>query len=547
MEPVTRRRGARDRKEAPRPSPRLLPIIQKKRLDLSRPADEPLSPEEQKEMVQHLSFLRRFKGVLRLSLNAQEDLLVNGAKPPEDRGLCKHLLAKVDRTMIDRALSRDPMSSDPVQRASFLAGIVRLDPDPDLLLRYLEALSQIAERREAAQAFSLTVDRLDFAKVSPKQTEQILSVIARTFEGHDRTRALFGLLENETFRGVLAKVLGGLDRELAEIFRPLAAAYDVLLGHAPADDEDDRVWSKGVTLLLQAPEGVLKSYPETVRAKIAELSIRGEIEDAAAKEATRRLISTLPARDPVYSGLRRARAEQLLAARDLEAARSLLNQLASVPDDAAWAKPRRAALEGKRLGPVTVGEKIDRESSFHEAFWLDKTSFVLARIGPPSEAAKLSTEAKLHAELTVPGVAPVLQHGIGDEGTYFILIPRLGSPYRGVKKEASLLERLTLALEGVRLLASIAQSGVVVPDLAPSRFLWSPIGLFLADLSGARAEDPARAAMSVGGAAIRWCGGALEGSDRSAIPAALRKMLRGSSASLRLLMKELAEAIARGS
>jgi hypothetical protein len=69
---------------------------------------EPLTPDEVVEMRQHLAFLREHKEALRLRLNAAEDLLVNGRRDPSDRGVCHHLLGKVDRALIEAAVGREP-------------------------------------------------------------------------------------------------------------------------------------------------------------------------------------------------------------------------------------------------------------------------------------------------------------------------------------------------------------------------------------------------------------------------------------------------------
>src|SRR5262245_4997992 len=84
---------------APRPAP-LVPEVS----HLAEPApSDTLSPAEVAEMRQHLAFLRSYREALRLKLNATEDLLVNGQRPPTDRGVVRHLLAKVDRAAIDAA------------------------------------------------------------------------------------------------------------------------------------------------------------------------------------------------------------------------------------------------------------------------------------------------------------------------------------------------------------------------------------------------------------------------------------------------------------
>src|SRR5438477_4454366 len=153
--PRRRRRRHRGADRAPRPSVpgALSPLSEPRRLDLDRPVSEPLSPDEAREMDGHLLFLRTYKKLLGLSLNAAEDLLINGDKEPTDRGICKHLLSKIDRRVVEKVLSRDAMKTDARMRARFLAGIVRLNRDVSFLIWYLQALAEVTDKREAAAAF----------------------------------------------------------------------------------------------------------------------------------------------------------------------------------------------------------------------------------------------------------------------------------------------------------------------------------------------------------------------------------------------------------
>jgi len=73
---------------------------------LAEPRSEALDAAEVAEMKQHLAFLRRYKDILRLKLNAAEDLLVNGQREPTDRGVCRHLLGKVERSVVEAAVAR---------------------------------------------------------------------------------------------------------------------------------------------------------------------------------------------------------------------------------------------------------------------------------------------------------------------------------------------------------------------------------------------------------------------------------------------------------
>src|SRR5438128_8903784 len=135
--PGRRRRRRRGRDRSPAPIPTTAPIVPEvSRLATAGPADT-LDAAEVGEMKQHLGFLRRYKDILRLKLNATEDLLVNGQREPSERGVCHHLLAKVDRGVIEAAVQREPLRSDAGARARMLAGAIRLTADVGVLLAYL--------------------------------------------------------------------------------------------------------------------------------------------------------------------------------------------------------------------------------------------------------------------------------------------------------------------------------------------------------------------------------------------------------------------------
>jgi hypothetical protein len=51
-------------------------------------------------MKEHFKFLRQHRKLLKLRLNATEDLLLNGVKDPVHRGVCQHLLAKVEKDRV---------------------------------------------------------------------------------------------------------------------------------------------------------------------------------------------------------------------------------------------------------------------------------------------------------------------------------------------------------------------------------------------------------------------------------------------------------------
>jgi hypothetical protein len=568
-----RRRGSKERTQVTRPpaaeaegnsreqgrgSRRLEALTKPRRLDFSLPATEPLSPEEAKEMSEHLAFLRQFKAHLKLSLNAAEDLLINGAKSPVDRGVSKHLLSKIDRKVVERTLSKDALKNDPTLRARFLGGIVRLNPEVSVLLWYLESLAQVGDKREAAQAFSLTVDRIDFDAVSNAQMSTVLDLIVRTFEDHDRVQALFGLLESSSFARALDRALEGLAPPLREMFAPLRAAHRVVMLREPlpSDDRERALVERGVAEWLSAPDRILRSYSLEIRARFAELLIE-ELDPGAGIPIPRSLLDSLPHHDPRYARLGLVRAEQLLAEKNDDGARALLSQIAEAHPKLLRAHRRLEALSWPRRGrlalrpPSESDQRADPSFELERAFWLDTSCFVWAKIADKSDAARLIADAQVHAGLLLPGIVQVLGQGVSEDGGAFLVLPPGGRPIdAGWIAKSSLADGLLLALEGTKILRAIAEAGLELPDARLGRFLLErggAYGLRLADLGGVEKRDPAAASIAHGRLAVELARRILAAEGRGLradVPPAIKARLRGA-APLFVLGRLLAEHAAR--
>lgn len=540
----------RDRPPREKRSAALEPLKKPRRLDLDLPVTEPLAPEEVVEMNEHVAFLRQFKAHLKLSLNAAEDLLINGVKPPSDRGLAKHLLSKIDRKLVERTLQREALKNDPPLRARFLAGVVRLNPEISVLLWYLESLGAVGDKREAAAAFWLTVDRIDFTQVSPAQTASLLEVIQTTFSGHDRTQVFLGLLASDTFEGALDRASSSLSRELRDQFQPLRAAFAVVMRGVPLPgNEDQRAdVDRGVGIWLSAPDRVIRSYPLEVRKRLAELAIE-QLELSGGTEVPRGLLDSLPHQDPAYARLALARAEQLLRAHEDQPARALFSQIAQSHPAMSRAVKRHEALAWPRVGRVTLAPN-GQSGRMHAAFWIDGSSFAYARIASPDHVGRLTLEAQIQASLLLPGVATALAHGVAEDGKAFMVIATRARPIeRTWIDRLSIGDALLLLQQGLRILRALAVSGVELPDAALSRFFLErggPNGLVLVDLEGAKRNDPAAAAIAHG-ALARAFGAEVfsnHGTWRADLPSAVRVRLRGSTP-LPVLGRVLAEQIAR--
>ncbi len=520
-----RRRGRGGKPPAPAPPSRhLAAITAPSRVDLERPVSEEFTPDEQREVAQHLAFLRTHKAILGLSLNATEDLLVNGVRPPTDRGVVKHLLSKVDRKLVERVLAREAVQRDAALRARLLGGLVRLEPDPTVLLQYLEALAHVADKREAASAFHLTVDRIDFGRATQTQMGLVLEVVARTFEGHDRVQALFGLLASPTFEAALDRSMDALSPALRAMFAPLQMAHRVVLrkGESPRDPASRALLDEGIATWLKAPDPVLRSYSAAVRERLARVAV-DDVALATSSRAARVLVESLPHASPTFATLAVELVDRLLAASQDDAARSTLQAVLAAQPSCQGALRRREALGWARVGrlalmPPAQGQKPPRLA---RAFWLDRAAFVLARVGRRDDAARFASEAELQQRLVLPGVATCLGAGVAPDGRPYVVLEGGARPFEPSSlARAPLGDRLAIAAQGARILHAVAAAGLALPDFDAARLTLdrnAPHGLRLADLDGVVARAPAEAHAAHARLARAWLDVAL-GPHRASLP-----------------------------
>ena len=475
-------------------------VPQASTLTAAAPADTPLSPLEVAEMKGHLGFMRTYKEALRLKLNAAEDLLVNGQREPSDRGVCKHLLGKLDHTVVEHAAAREPFRSDPAARSHLLAGALRVTADVGLLLAWLETLAQVRSRAEAAAAFAEVVRRIDFGTLAPSKLARLLQVLVDTFDEHERVQVLFSLLALPGFSEAFDAAVPHLPPAVREVCAPLRAVHRRLRDE-PSDPASPALLTAGVELVLNAPDPVLRAYAEPLRTVLTELAFGPGVPEPLADRAVRVLLPTLARTGGPYADFALRRAAQLLRAHLDDRARSLLESLQRAQPDQRTAARWLAALDAPRLDRVALaggdgaspGEAAG-PGRLVRGFWLDGQRAVWVRIAPAAEAERLATEAAVQAGLALPGVAAVVQHGVAPAGAYVAVAAR-GRPLRD---PATLPagEALGLLAAVARLLRAVALAGAVLPDAAAVRFLDDPRAgaPVLADLDGVTAAPPADAA-----------------------------------------------------
>ncbi len=453
---------------------------------------EPLSETEIAEMKEHLAFLRGYKDVLRLRLNAAEDLLVNGRREPSDRGVCRHLLGKVERTVIEAAIGREPLRSNPEARARMLAGAVRLSADTSVLLGYLEALALLRSRTEAAHAFAEVVRRIDFESLSANRLARLLHVLTETFAGHERVQVLFSLLDGEAFRRAFDAAVPALPPEITRLFAPLRAVHRRIL-ESPAAADAPELLAEGVEQVLSAPDPVLRTYAEPLRRGILEIALAPGVPIALADRAASVLLSSLSRGTSAYPRLALRRAAELLARHADDRARAVLDELRRAEPGSRAAQEWLEALDAKRIGRVAL--RGPEEGRLTPGFWLDGQRAVWVRTAGTPAAPRLDDEARLQSGLAVPGVAPVVEHGMASAIPYVAVV----APGRPWSLEAARarppLARLVEIAAVARILRVLALVGVRLPDADPARFL-APTSrsgtvataLVLADLDGAVRE-----------------------------------------------------------
>jgi hypothetical protein len=451
-------------------------------------------------MKEHLTFLREYKDALRLRLNAAEDLLVNGRREPSDRGVCRHLLGKVDRAVIEAAVGRDPLKSNVPARTRMLAGAIRLTADVGVLLSYLETLAASRSHTEAAQAFAEVVRRIDFESLSATRLARLLQVLTETFQGQERVQVLFSLLDGAAFRRAFDAAAAMLPPEVAVVFAPLRAVHRRLLGEAAAAGAEPEAGDRlavGLEQVMAAPDPVLRGYAEPLRIRMLELALDPGIPPALADRAAGVLLTSLARTGKTFTHLAMRRAAQLLARHVDDRARATLEEVKRGAPGFHAAERWLTALDARRMGRIALSATPPERGRLAAGFWLDGQRPVWLRTAPVAATEQLAIEADVQASLALPGVAPVVEHGVAS-GIPYVAVLAVGQPWLlDDTHRPDLGTALALAVQAARILRAIALAGVALPDADPKRFCVTGErlpSLVLADLNEACAAEVAHAA-----------------------------------------------------
>ncbi len=460
--------------------------------DDRKPADAELSAEEKVELKQHFAFLARSRKVLRLSFNAAEDLLINGAREPEDRGVCQHLLNKIDRASVNAALARIP---EPEQRTRFLGGVVRFSRDAAMVILYLESLSATAPKAEAAATLVAALKQLNFAEVSAAQLRRLLELMVALLAATDRPHLVISLLRSPSFRAAFDQAADVLPAELASLFVPMRAVVGALFAPEP-EAPDPELLHQGLQHVLAAPTHHLTGFPERARARLLEAALSLPHASESHDGALNALLNTFPKESRLYSQMATKRAMQLLQQGREALAQPLLLTLREHHPD--YRLPGRwlDALAAPRLGEVTLPEAKAVAVGLNRGFWVPHQRPVWTFVGPTTEVGAFAAAAARHMELALPGLVPLFSHGVGAQATPYLVFPQLGQPVRRALKELRREPQSATecARSGVEVLIALALAGVALPDAGSERFLLDAAGhLVLFNLVGSRTEAPEQA------------------------------------------------------
>ncbi len=517
------------------------------KIDTQLPAEIPLTPQEVQAFRDHFQFLAKYRKVLRLKVNNKEDLLITGAREPEHRGVCLHLLKKVDSKSIAHALG---LMREAEAKTRFLGSVIRFYPDLQNVLLYLESLSASVPRDQAARALSVALERIDFKEVSTAQLKRVLSLVSDIFGERERPQVVLGLFQSESFRTIFDASREVLAPELVSLFGPMRALYESLSGDGSFAVEPEEL-ELGLTLMLHSTDATLQNLPEATRERIFGLAVEVEEPSKEIERAINILLSSFPRAERVYSRLALKRARQLLMAHRDDKARKVLNQLSTSHADFELPQRWLEALDKPRLHRVVLSECASPEEvetldleTLHRGFWLDEQKPVWLCLAPADASAAFRDTVALQESVCVPGMAPILAHGKAKGGLCYAVLPSEGKPLTELVRRRKMRSRsaLRLAQDGVLLLGGFASAGVALGHFAMEDLYGDGNGrMWIPFLRGAERLAPTEALVSHHQLALGWIENVVRWATGRRLEVSLNKKLRETS-SLGEIIRVLARA-----
>ena len=482
----------RRRRRGPKTPDSAAQVLSKKPkpVDLRREdVEEPLSEREVAALREHFRFLRENRRELRLKVNGAEDLLLNGVRQPTHRGVCQHLLSKVERGAVLSASER----LAPAAAAKLLAGIIGFSADIEYVLLFLEKIKLSSSLAEATAALSQGLQRIDFDKVSATQMRRVLNLLTELFDERERPALLLGMLESRSFRDAFDSSIPGLPESLTHLVLPLRAAQLVIV-HGKQSPFESETLRDGVHLLMESSDKILLRHPLEVRQRLFRFGLQACCApDHRLHRSLRLLLTSFPRSDRSKAEHGLSLVRHLMAAEEEAAARKILQGLITeypaLPAPASWLQ----LMDNERLDRVALlDEPLGlRDALGHHArragVCLETLRPVWIQLADPEHAETHEAAARLFGELCIPGVAPLLASGTAPTGEPYFAVASPGRELEAVLAEGvELGDGLRICLAGVQILAALATAGVQLPDARARRFARGTSGaLTLTDLAGA--------------------------------------------------------------
>lgn len=451
--------------------------------------EEPLTPQEIAKLKTHFRFLRDNRHLLKLRVNAAEDLLLNGVKEPTHRGVCQHLLAKVERARVLQVSQTLPAD----QAVKLLSGVIRFAPDIAYILRYLECVKQTASQQQSGAALTEALKQIEFTELSAAQMRQLVTLIVEVFAERDLPVFLFTLLYDKSFREAIDRSLDGFPEVLGRMVRPLRVLHELIAHSAPRQIDfvnDLQALKAGVALLFDVNPSSLAQLPESARHRLFQLGCElSRANHPLRSDTLIQLHASLAfGQDAERSAASLLLVEALVAAGEESSARKWLDRELAGSTGGPLNRFRES-LDRPRVGMVAIeaargSAKLPPPGRWYRGWHLLAHENLLVRLCRKEDLPVFTEQLELWRGLLVHGVARIVASHIDDQGA-FLAVELPGVPmYRETKRGPRIEEntRVRWAAELCALLAGLSSAGLALADANLNRFNVDPSGhLWLVD------------------------------------------------------------------
>jgi hypothetical protein len=463
--------------------------------------EEPLTPQEIAKLKINFKFLKDNRELLKLRVNAAEDLLLNGVREPVHRGLCQHLLAKVERSRVLQVSQNMP----PDQAVRLLSGVIRFAPDIAYILRYLECVKSTASQQQAGAALTEALKQIEFPELSAAQMRQLVALVVDVFAERDLPVFLFTLIYDKSFKEALDRSLEGFPEVLGRMVRPLRILHEMIAHPVPRGVDfitDMQALKAGVALLFDVNPASLEQLPEAARHRLFQVGCETMRSQAGMRgEPLVQLLAGLNfAQDSDRAAATLALAQALTAAGQEALARKYLDREKNGGSSALTRF--REALDFPRVGAVAIDAsrsngKLPPPGRWYRGWHLLTGDVVLVRTSSSEERSAFAEQVAIWRRMLVPGVARVIGAQVPPSPVPYIAVELPGMPLQREAKRAQRIDeatRLRWAVEICAMLEGLAAGGVMLPDANLNRFNVDQQGrLWLVDLWPLQNAEPDQA------------------------------------------------------